>query len=222
MELTMYERILQLPLFQGLTSQELSEVMAHVRLDFVNFSQGDEIVIQGDVCKNLIYIISGHVQSEYQDPKGRFILTETLPNMRILEPYNMFGMYQKYSRTYLFHNDGCTLSIEKRTVLNRLMANNIVKINLLNIVSNRYQQAQRVMCEYPENTVKEKIVKFLLSFASVPKGQKELHIRMTDLGDIIHETRLNVSRTLNALEDKGLITLQRGGIIIPELQDLYK
>ena len=45
MELTMFERLLQLPLFQGMTVQEVSDVMSHVRLDFANYHQGDYIVI---------------------------------------------------------------------------------------------------------------------------------------------------------------------------------
>ena len=48
MELTMFERLLQLPLFQGLTTREISDVMAHVRLNFVNYQPGDELIAQGD------------------------------------------------------------------------------------------------------------------------------------------------------------------------------
>ena len=46
MELTMFERLLQLPLFQGMTTQEVSDVISHVRLDFANYHRGDEIVMQ--------------------------------------------------------------------------------------------------------------------------------------------------------------------------------
>ena len=66
MELTMFERLLQLPLFQGLTIQELSDVLAHVRLNFVNYHAGDEIVAQDEPCRSLIYIINGDVCSFFQ------------------------------------------------------------------------------------------------------------------------------------------------------------
>ena len=115
-----------------------------------------------------------------------------------------------------------TLNIDKQVVLKRLMANTIVKINLMNITCNRYQQTLRILCDTPENTVKNKIVKFLLSYSSVPKGAKELKIKMVNLADILHETRLKVSQTLNDMEREGLLTLQRGYIAIPEIQDLYK
>lgn len=222
MELTMFERLLQLPLFQGMSTQEVTDIMAHVRLDFAKYQAGDECVMQGDACRRLIYIISGQMTSEYREASGRFTLTEELPNLKVIEPYNMFGMYQKFSRTYSFRSEGSTLSIDKPVLLQQLMVNNIVKLNLLNITSNRYQQTLKLLCEAPDGNVREKIIRFLLAHSTQPKGRKELRIKMTDLADIIHETRINVSIVLNDLEKKGLLTLQRGGFIVKELQDLKK
>ncbi len=222
MELTMFERLLQLPLFQGLTQQEISDAMSHVRLDFANYHRGDEVVMQDDVCRTLVYIISGEMMAEYRDPKGRFVLTEHLPNLKVIEPYNMFGMHQKFSRTYIFSTDGTTLTIDKQMLLKHLMANNIIKINFMNITSNKYQQTLHLMWDFPDDTVLHKIIKFILSYSIVPKGKKDVQIKMRDLADIIHETRLNVSGVLNEMQEQGLVTLQRGGFTIGELQNLYR
>ena len=117
----------------------------------------------------------------------------------------MFGMFQKYSRSYIFTTDGCTLTIEKPMVLKYLMSNNIIKINLLNIVCNRYQQTQRLLCDYPEDTVKNKIVKFLLSYSSIPKGGKEVHIKMTDM----EENKIqDVGQSLTSLPTTDTATAQ--------------
>lgn len=231
-ELTMFERLLQLPLFQGLTVQDISEVMSHVRLNFTNYHAGDEIVMQDDHCRNLIYIISGEVTAEYHDPDRRFTLMETLPDTKVLEPYNMFGMRQKFSRSYLFATDGITLTIEKPVMIKQLLVNDIIKINLLNISCNKYQQTLHTLRELPDNTVKEKIVRFILSYSTTPKGEKKIFIKMQELADIIHETRLNVSTALNAMKEEGLITpIQRGksttdnirgGFGVKNLQDLYR
>lgn len=221
MELTMFERLLQLPLFQGLTIQELSDVMAHIRLDFVKYHAGDEIVEQDEPCRSLIYIISGDVCSEYSDDAHHLLLKERLPKIGVIEPYNMFGMYQRYSRTYSFCTDGTTLTIDKQVVLQRLMTNNIVKINLLNIVCNRYQQVSLLLRNHSEKTPKDKIVKFILAHSSTSKGYKEIKIKMTDLADHINETRLNVSIALNEMQKQGQIALHRGRIIIDDI-DIFR
>ena len=222
MELTMFERLLQLPLFQGMTTQEVSDVMSHVRLDFVNYHRGDEIVMQGESCKKLIYIISGEVMAEHKNADQQFTLTEQLPDLKVLEPYNLFGMYQTYSRTYTFTTEGSTLAIDKQVMLNQLLTNTIAKINLMNIVCNKYQQTQQLLSNYPDDSVRHKIVKFVLTHSISPKGQKNIQIKMTDLANIIHETRLNVSIVLNEMQEQGLITMQRGCFIINDLQTLSR
>jgi len=222
MELTMFERLLQLPLLQGLTTQEISDVMSHVRLDFVNYHRGDEIVMQGESCRKLIYIINGEVMAEHRNDDLQFTLTEYLPELKVIEPYNLFGMYQTYSRSYSFATEGSTLAIDKHIMLKYLMANQIVKINLMNITCNKYQQTQRLLCYYPDDTVRHKIIKFILSHAIIPKGRKDVQIKMTQLADIIHETRLNVSITLNEMQKESLITMQRASFTINDLQLLSK
>lgn len=222
MELTMFERLLQLPLFQGLTTREISDVMAHVRLNFVNYQSGDELIAQGEACRELIYILSGEVIAEYRDAQGRFSFTEYLPNLKVIEPYNLFGMYQRVSRTYTFATEGVTLFIEKPVLLRHLLTNDIIKINMLNIVCNKYQQTQALLCTHPDNSVTDKIVKFVLSQATVPKGKKSVNIKMTTLAEMIHETRLNVSIVLNQLQAEGLVQLQRGIILIEDLQELAR
>ena len=149
--LQIYDQLLQFPLFQGMTTQEVSDVMSHVRLDFVNYHRGDEIVMQGESCKKLIYIISGEVMAEHKNADQQFTLTEPLPDLKVLEPYNLFGMYQTYSRTYTFTTEGSTLAIDKQVMLNQLLTNTIAKINLMNIVCNEELLDALMAAETPED-----------------------------------------------------------------------
>jgi CRP-like cAMP-binding protein len=45
---------------------------------------------------------------------------------------------------------------------------------------------------------------------------------MEDLAVLINETRINVSKLLNELHDKGIILLRRKEITIPALENLLK
>lgn len=216
----MFERLLTLPLFQGMTLKELSEVLTHVRLDFVKYQKGDEIVSQNDPCRNLVCIINGDISSTFREETGKFTLFEKLSRVSILEPYNMFGMYPRYSRDYTFESEGETLTIERNVFINHVLNNNIVKINMMNIISNRYQQTLRSLYRQENKSVTAKIIRFLQTYSSIQKGEKELSIRMVTLADYVEETRLNVSYALNALQDQGLLKLCRGMILIPALEDL--
>lgn len=220
MELTMFERLLLLPLFHGLNFRDMSEIMSHVKLDFINYQAGDEIVMQGDSCRKIIYVINGKIATEYRDPYERFTYYENHEKLDIIEPYNLFGMQLKYSRTYSFLTDGTTLSVDKQVFVNTILNHSMVRSNILNLVCNKYQKTLAIATQQPDGTVMEKIVKFFMTYATEVKGEKRLKIKMNDIADIVHEPRLNVSKALNTLDDSGLIKIQRGIIHIPELLQL--
>lgn len=218
----MFERLQQLPLLQGLTTKEITELMAHIRLDFANYEKGEEIVMQGTSCRKLIYIIHGEIISEFRDPQKRFTLVEHLPDTKAIEPCNLFGMYRQYTRSYFFATEGTTLSIDKDVVMRHLMSNYIVRLNTLNIVSNKHQQTLRLLTNFPDRTTDQKIVRFILTHAYTAKGSKSVSIKMTELAQIVQETRLNVSIALNSMQQQGLIALQRGGFSITDTKRLWQ
>ena len=65
-----------------------------------------------------------------------------------------------------------------------------------------------------------KIAHFLTNRCLKPQGEKVLHITMEDLGSLIDETRMNVSRLLNELQQNELLQLRRKEIYIPSLEKL--
>ena len=53
-----------------------------------------------------------------------------------------------------------------------------------------------------------------------PEGKKILKIKMEDLASLIDETRINVSKVLNDLQEQRLVQLSRKAISIPALEKL--
>ena len=51
-------------------------------------------------------------------------------------------------------------------------------------------------------------------------GEKMLKITMEDWANLIDETRINLSRLLNELQDKGLLQLKRREFFIPDFEKL--
>ena len=66
----------------------------------------------------------------------------------------------------------------------------------------------------------EKILNFLVLRSMKPEGKKILKIKMEDLASLIDETRINVSKVLNDLQEQGLVQLSRKAISIPALEKL--
>ena len=66
----------------------------------------------------------------------------------------------------------------------------------------------------------EKILNFLVLRSMKPEGKKILKIKMEDLASLIDETRINVSKVLNDLQEQRLVQLSRKAISIPALEKL--
>ena len=65
-----------------------------------------------------------------------------------------------------------------------------------------------------------RIADFILSHIERPSGEKILKIKMEDLAQIVNETRAGISKALNNMQDRGLIELHRGEIVIPDAENL--
>lgn len=85
---------------------------------------------------------------------------------------------------------------------------------------NRAQIAYNKLWNSYIGSPKEKIINFILSRSMRPEGEKRLKIKMEDLAGLIDETRINVSKELNDMQEKGLVELSRKEIFIPAMEKL--
>lgn len=220
MDFTMFERLQQLPLFQGLTIKELSEIIEWMKLDFNQVAEGTRIVSQGDKCNSLIYIISGIVCSTLSAHDNKIVLTETHDTPFVLEPYNLYGMNQNYECSYSMHTNGSTLVIKKNIVNLLMMKYQIIRTNMLNITCSRLQRVVNENRDFITQSIREKIFRVVCALSSTKKSPKHIKVKMEDLADMIGETRLNVSKELNSMKNEGIAKIKRGEIIIENINDL--
>ncbi len=218
MEVTMYDKLLLLPLFQGLGKEDFTTILEKVRLHFQKYDPGTCIAHQGNVCKNIIFILQGKIRSESTDIQHGYILEETFESPHVIEPYSLFGMHPQYTASYYAETEISIVTVEKSYVLSELSKFEIFQLNYLNLLSNRAQTVYRKLWNAHIGNTYEKIINFLQLRCTNPYGEKILHIRMEDLAFLIDDTRINVSKVLNELKENSLITLGRKEIRIPVLE----
>lgn len=220
METTMYDTLLQLPLFQGLCKEDFTSIIERVKFHFQNFKRLETIVEQGTLCNQLVFLLNGEVSLKVVDTVHGYIFTETLKAPHIIEPYSLFGMNTSYAASYQANTDVQILTIDKAYVYTELNNYEIFRLNYLNILSNRIQIAHQKLWNNHIGTLNEKFNNFLLARCLMPQGEKTLQITMEDLAKLINETRINVSRMLNELQKQGLVQLRRKAIYIPDMEKL--
>ena len=216
---TMFDTLLQLPLFQGLAEEDFTNILGKVKLHFTKHKAGDTLALAGEPCSQLIFILKGEVASQTVARGDAYSLIEYQQAPCLLEAQSMFGMHTNYSATHtVTDNEVHAVSISKAFVLKELWRYDIFRLNFTNIVSNRAQSLKaRLWLPVPDDT-EGRIAHFIAQHCEHAKGRKMLKIKMDDLARIINETRLSVSKTLNKMQDSGWIELHRGEIVVPQLE----
>ena len=217
MEMTMYDTLLQLPLFQGLAKNDFTSILDKVKIHFLKRKAGDTVALGGEDCRELVFLLNGSLVSKTSDRDELYTFYEAINAPFLIEPYSLFGWSTKYVSTYTALTACNLVTIEKAYLLSELNNYEIIRLNYLNVLSNRAQNLHdRLWTNLPES-LHDRIVEFILLHSYVPGGEKRLKIKMDDLAKLLSSTRIRVSKALNEMQDKHWLTLHRGEIRIPDI-----
>ena len=111
-----YEKILKLPLFQGMSKSELTQVLTQTKFEFISLAKGKTIIYEGDNCTHLYFLLDGSICMITTPDDHRFNIIENIYAPDILQPEHFFGMTQRYDSTFTSHTDSQLLRIHKNDV----------------------------------------------------------------------------------------------------------
>ena len=209
--LQIYEKLLLFPLFQGMSRDDLEQVAGHTRFGFSKFNAGSTVVAEGDDCRQMYFLINGSLRVETMSDDRGYMVVEQMEAPVILQPEVVFGYTQRYTHTYIAETDEILRLSEDFLVF---------RLNLLNIFATQTQKTSRLLWQHVPDSLGNRIVRFFAQHCIYPAGPKVFHILMNRLADELNDSRLDVSRALNALQREGKIVLHRGRVEIPQMERL--
>lgn len=216
------EKLLGMPLFQGMSRDDLNNVITNTRLVFIKYSKGKSIVNEGNPCTSLLFLLAGTIKSEQHADDKSYAVSEYLEAPNVIQPEHIFGLTQRYTKHFTAQTDCNMISISKNEVMRLMDMYEIFRLNLLNIVCTQTQKVFRQPWRKSPNGIRQKITRFAESHCTTPAGKKYIKINMETLGHEIAESRLNVSRELKLMHSEGIITLNRGGMLIPAFERMLQ
>ena len=218
--LQIYDRLLQFPLFQGMSRDDLEIVAGHTRFGFQKVTAGRRIIHAGDPCTHLYFLINGTLKIETFSDDSRYSVIEQMSSPYILQQESIFGYYQRYTHNFYALTDANFLTLDKEEVV-RLSEDFLVfRLNLMNHLATQSQKLIQMQWRRSPLSLRERIVRFFFQHTLYPAGPKTFHILMERLAEEVNDSRLNVSRALNRMQESGVIELHRGRIEIPQLERL--
>lgn len=209
-----------LPLFQGMSSNDLTSVAGKTKFAFHRVEKGKKVVSEGDQCQSLFFLFEGSLQVTSRADDNSYSIVEEMTAPDVIQPERIFGLTQRYTKTFTALTVCRLIGISKAEVLRLSEEHLIFQLNLLNIISTQGQRITHQPWRVRPQGIRNKIIRFVETHSMRPAGEKTLYIKMETLATLIAESRLNVSKELNAMHQEGLINITRGIIHIPALEKL--
>lgn len=218
----LFERLLLLPLFQGIGRSEFLEIAGRIRMGFQRVPRGTVIAEQDAPCDALYFVLGGEIEARKISDNRHYTLLEWFTQPTVIQLDSLFGMRTRYSRTYTATTTLQLLQVDKAAVRDILFYYPTFRINYLNMLSTQVQQAHQALGKAYPQALQARFVAFLQERCLRPAGKKELRIKMEDLAEELLVSRLKASTLLNEMSQKQMLELHRGRIVVPMLEHLIQ
>lgn len=114
----LHERLLELPLFQGISRNDLEQIVSSTKFRHLSYGKGKTVVSEGDVCDKTYFLLKGTISATgYADDNG-YSITEIMQAPEILQPERIFGLTQRYTRTFKSVTDCTFICLGKKRLWN--------------------------------------------------------------------------------------------------------
>ncbi len=143
--MTMYDVMMQLPVFQGISSDQLTEIIEKIPFHFEHFEKDAVIMTQGEVCDCATFILSGKVRMTTPTFGGRVIIEQDFEAPYTLPFYNLFGAETHLHDNVISLGHTGIMRLDKLNFLRVLQQNKILLINVLNMLSTHAQKQHKAM-----------------------------------------------------------------------------
>lgn len=139
---TMFETIMELPLFKGIGADLLSQMLEKTSIEFLKFRESEKISHAHQRVKALDFILSGEVKRIYEIPNYGISLEEIMGPGTVIGALHLFGMVNTYRADTLAHSDVSIMRLEKSQYMNILQSDKIYILNFVNFLSAAAQKSQ--------------------------------------------------------------------------------
>jgi CRP-like cAMP-binding protein len=214
-----------LPLFSNLEDKELREISRFTYEKRVK--KGNVLFYQGEQGSTLYLIIKGKVKVVLIGESGKELVLAILKKGDFLGEMSIIEDEVR-SATAIALEPTVFLTIDKENFLSFLTKNPKAMLGVLKELSKRLRNADEKIGELAFQNVYERVISYLNALAKT-RGVKEKEGMFIselptkrEIADFIGSTRESVSRVLNDLHRKGLISLYRKSVIIKKKLSIDK
>lgn len=212
----MFELLMELPLFQGVSHSKLAEIVGSAKFHFLKYPAGETIIRAGDRCDHLTFVISGGVRSTVTNINGRFSVGQTLSAPSVIAPDFLFGKITDYPCDVVALESTGILKISKSDYLHILSADSVFAFNYLNTLSVNAQKAVEGILSLTSGELPERIAFWIIALTQAGGTDIAMTCRARDLSSIFGVQRSTFEANMRQMQEAGLVEYDQTQISIPD------
>ncbi len=202
---SMYENLMGLPLFNGVSYNRISEIVGNTKLAFMKYLPGETIVQAGAPCTNLMFVIGGRVRLTIRNNSDRFSLGQTLEAPTVVSPDFLFGRNTLFPATVSAIDTVSIMQIEKNDFISIIRSDEVCLYNYLNFISTNAQKAVDGVLALTTGSLEERIAFWIIALSQRDAKEIVLSCRQRDLYTLFGVQRSSFMSTLDSMKERGLI-----------------
>ncbi len=209
---SMYQQLMQLPLFQGVSSDRITALVEKLPFHFLKFRNGEQIFAAGDQCTHMRFIVSGQVRLETPFDCLRVSLLQTLPSPHVLAAEYLFGRETTYPYSAVADGPCGILQLRKSDYVTMLGSDKVFLFNILNYLSSGSQRNSSSYVAIKENSVIDRLAMMMDSLVIAGATDVVLRFKQKDLCTLLGTQRTTLISSLDKLVDEEIIDYDSNGL----------
>lgn len=218
---SMFERLMTLPLFQGVSQERMAEVVGKAKFHFMKFLPGGEFIQAGDECTHLKFMLSGNARITMSNSDGRFKVSQTLTAPEVVCPDFLFGRHTHYPCTAIALDPVNILQVSKADYLRILNSDPVFMFNYLNHLATNAQKAVDGVMSITMGSIEGRIALWVLCLTQPGATDITFACRQRDLCTVFSVQRSSFTAALERMAERGLIRYTANEIQVLDRRALH-
>ena len=217
---SMYQQLMQLPLFQGVSTEKITALVEKLPFHFLKFHNGDQIFAAGDQCTHIRFIVSGQVRIETLWNRLRVSMNQTLSTPHVFAAECLFGRKTVYPYTAVALGSCGILQLLKSDYIKMVSSDKVFLFNILNYLSSGSQRNTASLLATKDGSVAERLA--VLMDLLVVNGATDVSLRykQKDLSALLGTQRTTLIASMDKLANQGLIDYDSNELRVLDIQGL--
>lgn len=217
---SMYEILLGLPIFAGVSHQKISDVVGKYKFHFLKFNPGDTIVSEGELCTHMKCVITGSVKLSTVTPNGKLTVEQTISAPDLITPDFFFGRTTHYPASVKAIDNVGILQLDKKDFINIINSDKIFLLNYLNILSMNAQLSMEGVLSLTSGELEKRIAYGIIALTQ--NNGKDIRIKgkLCDLQAALGVNEQQLRLALNTLTGHGIITFSKDEVSVLNRREL--